>query len=163
MSTKSTKNTFSWEDPFHLSAQLSDDERQVQDAARVYCQEKLLPRVTEAFRHENTDVSIFREMGELGLLGVTIPEIYGGSGLNYVCYGLVAREVERVDSGYRSMMSVQSSLVMVPINEFGSQAQKQKYLPKLAQGSLSGADVGPALFLQFGEPRHARLDDARLG
>ena len=138
MSTKSTKNTFSWEDPFHLSAQLSDDERQVQDAARVYCQEKLLPRVTEAFRHENTDVSIFREMGELGLLGVTIPEIYGGSGLNYVCYGLVAREVERVDSGYRSMMSVQSSLVMVPINEFGSQAQKQKYLPKLARGEWIG-------------------------
>ena len=110
----------------------------MQDAARAYCQEKLLPRVTEAFRHEKTDVAIFREMGELGLLGPTIPEQYGGSGLNYVCYGLVAREVERVDSGYRSMMSVQSSLVMVPINEFGSEAQKQKYLPKLATGEWIG-------------------------
>jgi glutaryl-CoA dehydrogenase len=138
MSTQSTKNTFSWEDPFHLSAQLTDDERQVQDAARAYCQEKLLPRVVDAFRHEKTDTAIFREMGELGLLGVTIPEQYGGSGLNYVCYGLVAREVERVDSGYRSMMSVQSSLVMVPINEFGSEAQKQKYLPKLATGEWIG-------------------------
>ncbi|MDP3885348.1 acyl-CoA dehydrogenase family protein, partial [Hydrogenophaga sp.] len=132
------KNTFNWEDPFHLSAQLTDDERQVQDAARAYCQEKLLPRVTEAFRHEKTDVAIFREMGALGLLGPTIPEQYGGSGLNYVCYGLVAREVERVDSGYRSMMSVQSSLVMVPINEFGSETQKQKYLPKLATGEWIG-------------------------
>ena len=115
----SSKAHYSWEDPFHLSAQLTDDERQVQDAARAYCQEKLLPRVQLAFRNETTDVSIFREMGELGLLGPTIPEQYGGSGLNYVCYGLVAREVERVDSGYRSMMSVQSSLVMVPINEIG--------------------------------------------
>jgi glutaryl-CoA dehydrogenase len=135
---KANKNTFNWEDPFHLSAQLTDDERQVQDAARAYCQEKLLPRVVDAFRNEKTDVAIFREMGELGLLGVTIPEAYGGSGLNYVCYGLVAREVERVDSGYRSMMSVQSSLVMVPINEFGSEAQKQKYLPKLARGEWIG-------------------------
>jgi glutaryl-CoA dehydrogenase len=132
------KARFSWEDPFHLDAQLTDDERQVRDAAHSYCQEKLLPRVTEAFRHEKTDVGIFREMGELGLLGPTIPEAYGGSGLNYVCYGLVAREVERVDSGYRSMMSVQSSLVMVPINEFGSEAQKQKYLPKLATGEWIG-------------------------
>jgi glutaryl-CoA dehydrogenase len=138
MLMKTNKNTFSWEDPFHLSAQLTDDERQVQDAARAYCQEKLLPRVVDAFRHEKTDIAIFREMGELGLLGVTIPEQYGGSGLNYVCYGLVAREVERVDSGYRSMMSVQSSLVMVPINEFGSEAQKQKYLPKLATGEWIG-------------------------
>ena len=134
----SSKASFSWEDPFHLSAQLTDDERQVQDAARAYCQEKLLPRVTEAFRHEKTDVAIFREMGELGLLGATIPEEYGGSGLNYVSYGLIAREVERVDSGYRSMMSVQSSLVMVPINEFGTEAQKQKYLPKLATGEWIG-------------------------
>ena len=138
MTNKPAKASFSWEDPFHLSDQLTDDERQVQDAARAYCQEKLLPRVTEAFRHETTDVAIFREMGELGLLGVTIPEAYGGSGLNYVSYGLVAREVERVDSGYRSMMSVQSSLVMVPINEFGSEAQKQNFLPKLASGEWVG-------------------------
>jgi glutaryl-CoA dehydrogenase len=134
----SPKNTFSWEDPFHLSAQLTDDERQVQEAARAYCQEKLLPRVQLAFRNETTDASIFREMGELGLLGPTIPEIYGGAGLNYVCYGLVAREVERVDSGYRSMMSVQSSLVMVPIHEFGNEATRQKYLPKLATGEWIG-------------------------
>ena len=133
-----TKNTFSWEDPFNLSAQLTDDERQVQEAARAYCQDRLLPRVTDAFLHETTDVAIFREMGELGLLGATIPEQYGGAGLNYVCYGLVAREVERVDSGYRSMMSVQSSLVMLPINDFGSEAQKQKYLPKLARGEWIG-------------------------
>ncbi len=133
-----TKNTFSWEDPFNLSAQLTDDERQVQEAARAYCQERLLPRVKDAFLNETTDVAIFREMGELGLLGATIPEQYGGAGLNYVCYGLVAREVERVDSGYRSMMSVQSSLVMLPINDFGSEAQKQKYLPKLARGEWIG-------------------------
>jgi glutaryl-CoA dehydrogenase len=129
---------FSWEDPFNLDSQLSDDERAVRDAAHAYCQERLLPRVTEAFRHEKTDPAIFREMGELGLLGATIPEQYGGAGLNYVCYGLVAREVERVDSGYRSMMSVQSSLVMVPINAFGTEAQKQKYLPKLATGEWIG-------------------------
>jgi len=132
------KNTFSWEDPFNLSAQLTDDERQVQEAARAYCQERLLPRVKDAFLNETTDVAIFREMGELGLLGATIPEQYGGAGLNYVCYGLVAREVERVDSGYRSMMSVQSSLVMLPIHDFGSEAQKQKYLPKLARGEWIG-------------------------
>ena len=129
---------FSWEDPFDLDSQLSDDERAVRDAARAYCQDRLLPRVTEAFRHEKTDPAIFREMGELGLLGATIPEQYGGAGLNYVCYGLVAREVERVDSGYRSMMSVQSSLVMLPINTFGTEAQKQKYLPKLATGEWIG-------------------------
>jgi len=110
----------------------------VRDAAHAYCQERLAPRVTEAFRHEKTDPGIFREMGDLGLLGVTIPEAYGGAGLNYVSYGLVAREVERVDSGYRSMMSVQSSLVMVPIFEFGTEAQKQKYLPKLARGEWIG-------------------------
>ncbi|MFC5522527.1 acyl-CoA dehydrogenase family protein, partial [Polaromonas jejuensis] len=129
---------FSWSDPFLLDRQLSAEERQVRDAAHAYCQERLLPRVQEAFRHEKTDRAIFNEMGELGLLGATIPEQYGGSGLNYVCYGLVAREVERVDSGYRSMMSVQSSLVMVPINEFASEAQKQKYLPKLASGEWVG-------------------------
>ncbi len=104
----------------------------IRDAAAAYCQDKLMPRVLEQFRHEKTDPAIFREMGELGLLGPTIPEQYGGAGLNYVSYGLIAREVERVDSGYRSMASVQSSLVMVPINEFGSEEQKQKYLPKLA-------------------------------
>ncbi|MBX9901089.1 MAG: acyl-CoA dehydrogenase [Burkholderiaceae bacterium] len=132
------KAVFQWDDPLLLSAQLTDDERMVQEAARVYSAEKLAPRVLEAFRHEKTDPAIFREMGSLGLLGATIPTEYGGAGLNYVCYGLVAREVERIDSGYRSMMSVQSSLVMVPINEFGSEAQKQKYLPKLARGEWIG-------------------------
>jgi glutaryl-CoA dehydrogenase len=134
----SSSHRFSWSDPFMLDLQLTDDERQVKEAAAAYCQERLAPRVLEAFRHETTDASIFREMGDLGLLGPTIPEAYGGAGLNYVCYGLVAREVERVDSGYRSMMSVQSSLVMVPINEFGTEAQKQKYLPKLATGQWIG-------------------------
>src|SRR5690606_24039165 len=110
LSPTKAKASFSWEDPFQLDTQLSDDERAVREAAHAYCQERLLPRVTEAFRHEKTDPAIFREMGGLGLLGVTIPEAYGGAGLNYVSYGLVAREVERVDSGYRSMMSVQSSL-----------------------------------------------------
>ena len=129
---------FNWADPLLLDAQLSDTERMVQDSARAYCQDKLLPRVQEAFCHEKTDVSIFREMGELGLLGPTIAEEYGGAGLNYVCYGLIAREVERVDSGYRSMMSVQGSLVMVPIEAFGTEEQKQKYLPKLATGELIG-------------------------
>ena len=132
------KASFQWDDPLLLSSQLSDEERMVQEAARVYCNEKLAPRVLDAFRHERTDPAIFREMGELGLLGSMIPTQYGGAGLNYVCYGLVAREVERIDSGYRSMMSVQSSLVMVPINEFGSEAQKQKYLPKLASGEWIG-------------------------
>ncbi len=129
---------FSWDDPLQLSAQLTDDERAVRDAAHAYCQDRLQPRVLEAFRHEKTDRAIFNEMGELGLLGSMIPEAYGGAGLNYVCYGLVAREVERVDSGYRSMMSVQTSLVMVPIFEFGTEAQKQKYLPKLASGAWVG-------------------------
>jgi len=121
-----------------LDTQLTEEERMVRDAARAYCQEKLATRVKEAFRNEHTHVEIFREMGELGLLGPTIPAEYGGAGLNYVCYGLIAREVEYVDSGYRSMMSVQSSLVMVPINEFGTEAQKQKYLPKLASGEWIG-------------------------
>ena len=133
-----TKATFQWDDALLLEQQLTDDERAVRDAARAYCQDKLAPRVLEAFRHEKTDPSIFREMGELGLLGVTIPTEYGGSGLNYVSYGLVAREVERVDSGYRSMMSVQHSLVMVPINEFGTEATKRKYLPKLCSGEYIG-------------------------
>ncbi len=134
----SSKAQFSWSDPFQLDSQLTEDERAIRDAAQSYCQDKLLPRVQMAFRNESTDPAIFREMGELGLLGVTIPEQYGGSGLNYVSYGLVAREVERIDSGYRSMMSVQSSLVMVPINEFGTEEQKQKYLPKLARGEFIG-------------------------
>ena len=129
---------FHWADPLLLDQQLTDEERMVRDAAQSYCQDKLMPRVLQSFRNEKTDVEIFREMGELGLLGPTIPEQYGGPGLNYVSYGLIAREVERVDSGYRSMMSVQSSLVMVPIYEFGSEAQKQKYLPKLATGEWIG-------------------------
>ncbi|ASI67397.1 MULTISPECIES: acyl-CoA dehydrogenase [Diaphorobacter] len=133
-----TRTAFQWDDPFQLDQQLTEDERAVRDAARAYCQDKLAPRVLDMFRHEKTDVTIFREMGELGLLGPTIPTEYGGAGLNYVSYGLVAREIERVDSGYRSMASVQSSLVMVPINEFGSEAQKQKYLPKLASGEFIG-------------------------
>ena len=132
------KASFVWDDPLLLNDQLSEDERMVRDAARAYCQDKLAPRVLEAFRHEKTDASIFREMGEVGLLGPTIAAQYGGPELSYVCYGLIAREVERVDSGYRSMMSVQSSLVMVPINEFGTEAQKQKYLPKLASGEWIG-------------------------
>ncbi len=133
-----SKPSFHWEDPLLLTEQLSTEERMIMEAAREYAQGKLAPRVQEAFRAESTDPSIFREMGELGLLGIIIPEQYGGAALNYVSYGLIAREIERVDSGYRSMMSVQSSLVMVPINEFGSEAQKQKYLPKLATGEWIG-------------------------
>ena len=133
-----SKRQFHWEDPLLLQDQLTTEERMVADAAREYAQGKLAPRVHEAYRSESTDPSIFREMGELGLLGITIPEEYGGASLNYVSYGLIAREIERVDSGYRSMMSVQSSLVMVPIYEFGSEAQRQKYLPKLATGEWIG-------------------------
>ncbi len=132
------KAKFAWDDPLLLDQQLSEDERRVRDAARAYCQDKLAPRVLEAFRHEKTDAKIFPEMGALGMLGPTIPEQYGGPGLNYVSYGLIAREVERVDSGYRSMMSVQSSLVMVPIFEFGSSSTKQEYLPRLASGEWIG-------------------------
>ena len=133
-----SKASFNWADPLLLDTQLSEDERMVRDAAAEYAQGRLMPRILEAYRNETTDPAIFREMGELGLLGITIPEQYGGANLNYVSYGLIAREIERVDSGYRSMMSVQSSLVMVPINEFGSEAQKQKYLPKLASGEWIG-------------------------
>ncbi len=129
---------FIWDDPLLIDQQLSDDERMVKEAAHAYCQDKLMPRVRDAFRNESTDLSIFKEMGELGLLGATIPTEYGGAGLNAVCYGLIAREVERVDSGYRSMMSVQSSLVMLPIFEFGTEAQRKKYLPKLASGEFIG-------------------------
>ncbi|NVL30950.1 acyl-CoA dehydrogenase, partial [Pseudomonas syringae pv. actinidiae] len=134
----SGKASFNWIDPLLLDQQLTEEERMVRDTAEQFAQGKLAPRVLDAFRHEKTDPAIFREMGEVGLLGATIPEEFGGSGLNYVCYGLIAREVERVDSGYRSMMSVQSSLVMVPINEFGTRAQKEKYLPKLASGEWIG-------------------------
>ena len=131
-------NGYQWDDCLQLDQQLTEDERMIRDAARDYCQDKLKPRVQAMFRNESVDLSIFREMGELGLLGPTIPTQYGGAGLNYVSYGLVAREIERVDSGYRSMASVQTSLVMVPINEFGTEAQKMKYLPKLASGEFIG-------------------------
>ncbi len=130
--------SFSWDDPFFLDDQLTEDERMIRDAARDYAQASLQPRVVEAYAREHTDPAIFREMGERGLLGPTLPEAYGGVGASYVAYGLVAREVERVDSGYRSMMSVQSSLVMYPIHAYGSEVQKTKYLPKLATGDAIG-------------------------
>jgi glutaryl-CoA dehydrogenase len=130
--------TFHWDDPLLLEEQLTDEEKMVRDAARDYAQDRLAPRIVDAFRREYTDPAIFKEMGELGLLGATIPEEFGGGGLNYVSYGLIAREVERVDSGYRSMMSVQSSLVMLPIERFGTPAQKHKYLPALARGETIG-------------------------
>ncbi|MDR3493837.1 MAG: acyl-CoA dehydrogenase [Ancalomicrobiaceae bacterium] len=133
-----SREIFDWADPFRLDEQLNEEERMVVATARAYAEDRLAPRVLDAFRHETTDPAIFREMGELGLLGSTISPEYGGAGLGYVAYGLIAREVERVDSGYRSMMSVQSSLVMVPIESFGSEAQKQKYLPKLASGEWIG-------------------------
>ena len=136
-STK-TKPKFQWDDPFLFDDQLDDEERMVRDAARDYCQDKLMSRVLEANRHETFDREILNEMGAMGMLGATIPEEYGGAGLNYVCYGLIAREVERVDSGYRSTMSVQSSLVMHPIYTYGTEEQRQKYLPKLATGELVG-------------------------
>ena len=132
------KSSFKWDDPLLLDAQLAEEERIVRDTAHAYAQDKLMPRIRDAFRNETTDPSIFREMGELGLLGLTLPPEFGGAGLNYVCYGLVAREIERVDSGYRSMMSVQSSLVMFPIYTYGSDAQRRKYLPKLATGEWIG-------------------------
>jgi len=138
MATTKAEARFTWNDPLLLEHQLTDEERMVRDTARAYCQDKLAPRVLEMFRHERPDPSIFREMGALDLLGIVIPEQYGGAGMGYVSYGLVAREIERVDSGFRSMMSVQGSLVMVPINEFGTEAQKLKYLPKLATGEWIG-------------------------
>ncbi len=130
--------SFDWADPLRLSEQLSEDERMIQASAKAYADEKLAPRVIDAFANETTDPDIFREMGEMGFLGVTVPEEYGGLGGSYVSYGLVAREVERIDSGYRSMMSVQSSLVMYPIYAYGSEEQRQKYLPKLASGAFIG-------------------------
>jgi glutaryl-CoA dehydrogenase len=133
-----SKQTFKWDDPFLFNDQLTDEERMIRDTARRFCQDKLMPRILEANRSETFDRAIMDEMGAMGFLGSTIPEEYGGAGLNYVSYGLIAREVERVDSGYRSAMSVQSSLVMHPINTYGSEAQKQKYLPKLASGEWVG-------------------------
>jgi glutaryl-CoA dehydrogenase len=130
--------SFRWDDPFLLEEQLLEDERLIRDTARAYAQDKLLPRVIEAYREEKTDRAIFTEMGRLGLLGVTLPEQYGGAGASYVAYGLVAREIERVDSGYRSMMSVQSSLVMYPIYAYGDERQRKAYLPKLASGEFVG-------------------------
>ncbi len=129
---------FDWQDPLRLDDQLTEEERMLRDAAAAYAAEKLQPRVVAAYREESTDPAIFREMGEMGLLGVTVPEEYGGLGASYVAYGLIAREVERVDSGYRSMMSVQSSLVMYPIYAYGTEAQRQKYLPNLASGAWIG-------------------------
>ncbi|WNC73228.1 acyl-CoA dehydrogenase [Thalassotalea psychrophila] len=138
MSTSTNRPTFNWQDPLLLDSLLSEEERMIRDAAHQYCQDKLMPRILEANRHEKFDVEIMKELGELGLLGATIPEKYGCAGANYVTYGLVAREVERVDSGYRSAMSVQSSLVMHPIYAYGSEEQKMKYLPKLATAELIG-------------------------
>ena len=135
---KQSLQTFDWEDPLLLDEQLTEDERMIRDTARDYAQEQLMPRVTEAYAKEKTDREIFNEMGQLGLLGVTLPEDYGCANAGYVAYGLVAREIERVDSGYRSMMSVQSSLVMYPIYAYGSEAQRKKYLPKLASGEWVG-------------------------
>jgi glutaryl-CoA dehydrogenase len=135
---KRAKAEFVWDDPLLLDQQLTQEERMLRDAAHDYAQGKLAPRVLEAFRNETTDPAIFREMGQLGMLGPTIAPEYGGPGLSYVAYGLIAREIERVDSGYRSMMSVQSSLVMLPIDEFGTEAQRKKYLPKLATGEWIG-------------------------
>jgi len=134
----SSKPNFKWEDPFLLSEQLTEEERMIQDSAHEFCQSKLMPRILEANRHEVFDRDIMTELGEVGLLGATIPEEYGGAGVNHVAYGLIAREVERVDSGYRSAMSVQSSLVMHPINAYGTDEQRQKYLPKLASGEWIG-------------------------
>ena len=135
----SEKPQFQWDDPFLLDGQLEEEERMVRDTARDYAQDKLMPRVLEANRNETFDREIINEMGELGLLGPTIPEEYGGAGINHVCYGLITREVERVDSGYRSVMSVQSSLVMHPIHAYGTLEQRQKYLPRLATGEIVGA------------------------
>src|SRR3569623_3837117 len=129
---------FDWADPFLLDDQLEDEERMIRDSARAYAEDKLAPRIIDAFAHETTAPEIFREMGALGLLGPTIPEEYGGVGANYDAYGLVAREVERVDGGYRSMMSVQSRLVMYPIYAYGSEEQRMRWLPRLAPGELVG-------------------------
>src|SRR5271166_5086628 len=133
-----TRAHFHWDDPLLLEQQLTTDEIMVREAAQAYAAERLAPRIQQAFREERTDPDIFREMGDLGLLGTTIPEDYGGAGLNYVSYGLIAREIERIDSGFRSMLSVQSSLVMLPIFKFGTETQRQQYLPRLARGESIG-------------------------
>ncbi|MBA6415318.1 acyl-CoA dehydrogenase [Colwellia sp. 6M3] len=135
---KQTLSPFNWQDPMSIDSQLTEEERMIRDTAFDYCQEKLLPRVLEANRHEHFDREIMSELGQLGLLGATLPAKYGGSEINYVSYGLIAREVERVDSGYRSAMSVQSSLVMHPIYAYGTEEQRMKYLPKLASGEWVG-------------------------
>jgi glutaryl-CoA dehydrogenase len=167
-----SKTPFNWADPLLLDQQLTTEERMVREAAFEYAQGRLAPRIQADFRDEKADVAIFREMGELGLLGITIPEEFGGANLNYVSYGLIAREIERVDSGYRSMMSVQSSLVMVPINEFGSLEQKQKYLPKLATGELIGcfgltepnfgSDAGGMITRAYSVPGGFELSGAKM-
>ena len=136
--TSHARNEFVWDDPFLFESQLSEDERMIRDTARDFAQDELLPKVVKAYENETVDREVFPAMGRLGLLAVTLPEQYGGVGANYVSYGLVAREIERVDSGYRSMLSVQSSLVMHPINAFGSEQQKRKYLPNLATGEWIG-------------------------
>src|SRR5215831_7925929 len=169
---RTAKPAFHWADPLLLEEQLREDERMVRDTARAYASDKLLPRVTEAFRHEKSDAGIFREMGALGLLGATLPEEYGGAGLSYVSYGLIAREIERVDSGYRSMMSVQSSLVMFPIHAYGSEAQRRKYLPKLATGEWigcfgltepnHGSDPGSMVTRAHAAPGGYRLSGAKM-
>ena len=138
MATQTERAAFKWDDPFLLDEQLTEDERMVRDTARAYAQDKLLPRITKAYLEEKTDREIFNEMGELGLIGITLPEEYGCANASYVAYGLVAREIERVDSGYRSMNSVQSSLVMYPIYAYGDENQRKKYLPKLATGEWVG-------------------------
>jgi glutaryl-CoA dehydrogenase len=168
----STQPAFNWSDPLLLDEQLSEEERMVREASRAYAQDKLMPRVTEAFRHETTDPGIFREMGALGLLGSTLPAEYGGAALSYVCYGLIAREVERVDSGYRSMLSVQSSLVMFPIYTYGSEAQRKRYLPKLASGEWigcfaltepnHGSDPGSMVTRAHSAPGGYRLSGAKM-
>ena len=138
LDTAADAKTFDWEDPLDLAARLSEDERMVWDSARAYAREKLLPRVVSAFAEERFDREIMTEMGALGFLGATLPEQYGGAGVSHVAYGLIAREIEAIDSGYRSAMSVQSSLVMYPIYAFGSEEQKMKYLPGTARGEFVG-------------------------
>lgn len=154
------KASFNWIDPLLLDQQLTEEERMVQTSAAQFAADKLAPRVLEAFRHERTDPAIFREMGETGLLGATIPEAYGGSGLNYVCYGLIAREVERIDSGYRSMMSVQSSLVMVPIFEFGNGRPGRSTCPSWPAANTSAASASPS---RTTAPTLARWSPGRKG
>jgi glutaryl-CoA dehydrogenase len=169
---KADEAKFDWADPFLVETMLSTDERMVRDSARDYCNDKLAPRARNAFRHETFDAGIMREMGAMGFLGMTLPEVYGGGGMNYVCYGLVAREVERVDSGYRSAMSVQNSLVMHPIHAYGSEEQRMRYLPKLASGELigcfgltepdHGSDPGGMITRAVKESTGYRLNGAKM-